>query len=197
MKTARTSTLPFLNSRGLIDFALYAAGLVLVFAPTSGTAGERQYRRGAESIAASARSRQVESHRRPCHCTRIPNGDVVAGWAGSWWPAVSATVAYPPWQALNCTIRRPGCGWRPVAWALYADHTRRPCCRMGRCWWPAASATISPLGKRRTIRSGDRRMDGNRQHGHCTRRSHGDVAAEWAGVGGRRSRQRLRSLGKC
>ena len=39
MKTARTYTLPFLNSRVLIGFALYAAGLVLVFAPLSGTAG--------------------------------------------------------------------------------------------------------------------------------------------------------------
>ena len=42
------------------------------------------------------------------------------------------------------------------------------------------------LSKRGTIQSGDWGVDGDRQHGHCTRRSHGDVAAEWAGAGGRR-----------
>ena len=42
------------------------------------------------------------------------------------------------------------------------------------------------FSKRGTIRSGDWDVDGDRQHGHCTLLSHGDVAAEWAGAGGRR-----------
>ena len=42
------------------------------------------------------------------------------------------------------------------------------------------------LSKRGTIRSGDWGVDGDRQHDHCTRPSHGDVAAERAGAGGRR-----------
>ena len=33
-------------------------------------------------------------------------------------------------------------------------------------------------------------MDGDRQHGHWTRQSHGDVIAKWTGAGGRRYRCR-------
>ena len=40
--------------------------------------------------------------------------------------------------------------------------------------------------KRGTIRSGDRGMDSYRQHGHCTRKPNGNVAAERTGTGGRR-----------
>ena len=50
------------------------------------------------------------------------------------------------------------------------------------------------LSKRGTIRSGDWGVDGDRQHGHCTRRSHGDVAIEWAGAGGRWRQQCLIDL---
>ena len=60
MKTARTYTLPFLNSRVLIGFALYAAGLVLVFAPLSGTAGGDNTAAELSQSLPSARSRQVE-----------------------------------------------------------------------------------------------------------------------------------------
>ena len=50
------------------------------------------------------------------------------------------------------------------------------------------------LSKRGTIRSGDWDVDGDRQHGHCTRLTHGDVAAERAGAGGRRHRQQTGNL---
>ena len=40
MKTARTSRVAFPNPRGLIGFALYAAGLVLVFGATSAVGGD-------------------------------------------------------------------------------------------------------------------------------------------------------------
>ncbi len=45
------------------------------------------------------------------------------------------------------------------------------------------------LSKCRTIRSGDWDVDGDRQHGRCSLRTHGDVAAQRAGAGGRRSVQ--------
>ena len=59
------------------------------------------------------------------------------------------------WQARKYTIRRLGCGRRPVARPLHATYTRRRCCRMGRCWWPTASAAGTSRqyrGQKYTIR---------------------------------------------
>ena len=74
--------------------------------------------------------------------------------------------------------------------AVARTSTRRRCSRMDGCWWPAASTTTRPwrLRKRGTVRSGDWGVDGDRQPRHCTRPTHGDVAAEWAGAGSRRRR---------
>ena len=89
-------------------------------------------------------------------------------------------------RSIGAGTRRLGCGQPPAAWPLHATITRRHCCRMGRCWWPGASLAL--LRKRGTIRSDNWGVDGDRQHGHGTRLAHGDVAAEWAGAGGRRGR---------
>ena len=64
------------------------------------------------------------------------HGDVTAERAGAGGRRHRRHVA--SWQARNYTIRRLGCGRRPAAWPLHATGTRRRCCRMGRCWWPAA-----------------------------------------------------------
>src|SRR5262249_9178594 len=51
-------------------------------------------------------------------------------------------------------------------------------------------------GERGTIQSGDWDVDGDREHGHCAFRTHGDAAAEWtSALGWRLTRYCLR--GKC
>ena len=52
------------------------------------------------------------------------------------------------------------------------------------------AGSLPETSKRGTIRSGDWGVDDDRQHGGSTLPPHSDVAAEWAGAGGRRLRPR-------
>src|SRR6266566_2036885 len=50
-------------------------------------------------------------------------------------------------------ILEPECGRRREAWHMYVRATRRHCCKMGRCWWLAASpAPTRPRARSYTIR---------------------------------------------
>ena len=74
-------------------------------------------------------------------------------------------------------------------WHCARFGTRRRCCRMARCWWPAVASINGTLEQARnyTIRRlGTWTATGS--IGHRTRLAHGDVAAKRAGAGGRRLR---------
>ena len=66
--------------------------------------------------------------------TLLPNGQVLV--AGGF----DMPVGF--WQPRNYTIRQLGYGRRPATCPLHANNTRRRCCRMGRCWWPAVSTLL-------------------------------------------------------
>src|SRR5436190_1558909 len=103
MKTEYTSRLAFVNPRALIGFALYAAGLVLAFAPMSSVA--------AEDNAAAELSRSVPAQppgtwkvtgdlvtARYLHtATLLPNGQVlVAGGDGGGGVILASAELYDP-----------------------------------------------------------------------------------------------------
>ncbi len=79
--------------------------------------------------------------------TLLQNGQVlVAGGCCDFTEALNYDPATGVWTATG-------------AWALSVKRIQRRCCRMEKCWWPE-----SPDSKRATIRSGDRSVDGDRQH---------------------------------
>ena len=86
--------------------------------------------------------------------TLLPNGKVLVagGYNGGYLPA------------RNCTIRRPGPGRRPATSPPRARITRRPCCPTARCWSREATERAAISGQRGTVRSGQRDLDGHRQH---------------------------------
>ena len=89
-------------------------------------------------------------------------------------------------RARNSTIQRAGPGRRPAASPPHAKITRRRCCPTARCSSQAESDMQAISRERRTLRSGERDLDGDRQPRHRALSSHGDVAAQRQGARRRR-----------
>ena len=107
--------------------------------------------------------------------TLLPNGKVLV--AGG---SVTAAIS----RARNCTTRPAGPGVPPAASTPHAMVTRRRCCPTARCWWQGDM--IAALSNQRgTVRPGQRDLDCHGQPQHRTLFSHGDVAAQRQGAGGR------------
>ena len=86
-------------------------------------------------------------------------------------------------RARNCTIRPAGPGAPRAVSPPHAIFTRRRCCPTARCWWQAVMTASSR--ERGTVRSGERDLERHGQPQHGTLCSHGDVAAQRQGAGGR------------
>ena len=88
-------------------------------------------------------------------------------------------------RARNCTTRRAGPGQLRAASTPHAMRIRRPCCQTARSWRPGGPHSSSTVWRARNLQPGERDLDGHGQPQHRTRFSHGDVAAQRHGAGGR------------
>ncbi len=106
MKTAYTSRLAFLNRRGLIGFALYAAGLVLTFgAMSSAVAGDNADAELSQSVPAQVPGRwrvtgDLVTAREGHRATLLPNGQVL----------VAGGYNYPPDYLASAELYDPATG---------------------------------------------------------------------------------------
>ena len=111
--------------------------------------------------------------------TLLPNGQVlVAGGAGSW-------------HLASAELYDPATGMWTATGSMATPRFRHTATLLPNGQVLVAGGFNFPggiLGKRGIIRSGDWGMDDDRQYVHCARRTHGDVAGEWASAGGRRYR---------
>ena len=83
------------------------------------------------------------------------------------------------------TTRPPGVGVPPAASMLHGLVTRRRCCPTARCWWRGSRERFRRSPERGAVRPYERDLDFHRQPQHRARGTHGDVAAQRHGAGGR------------
>ena len=112
--------------------------------------------------------------------------------ARCWWQGELITAA-TLLAARNCTTRPAGRGVPLAASTPHALLTRRRCCLTARCWWQGDRYQQRLSYQRGTVRPGQRDVDCHGQPHHRTRSSHGDVAAQRQGAGGRGIRYQRRS----
>ena len=102
--------------------------------------------------------------------------------ARCWWQGDLVAAALLP--ARNCTTRPAGVGLPRAASTPRAIFTRRRCCPTARCWWQGdMMAALLSSAELYDPASGSWTCHGQPQH--RTLWSHGDVAAQRQGAGGR------------
>src|SRR5437773_11655654 len=111
MKKKSASQSAFFNPRVVIGFALYAAGLVLAFAPMSSVAAELSQSVPAQALGQWKVSGDLVTARFGHTATLLPNGQVlVAGGLGSDFTALAAAELYDPatgvWTATGSMATR-------------------------------------------------------------------------------------------
>ena len=114
----------------------------------------------------------------------MPHGDVAAQRQGAGRGGMMATAAFSP--ARNCTIRPAGPGRPPAASTPHAMVTRRRCCPTARCWSQGCDSNGSYLASAELYDPASGTWTCHRQPQHRALWSHGDVAAQRQGAGGRR-----------
>ena len=143
MKTASTSRLAFLNPRVLIGFALYAAGLVLAFAPVSNaTAGVNAVAELSPSVPGQAPGRWIltgdlTTPRVNHTATLLPNRQVLAAAGENMIVGglLASAELYDPATGVWTITGSP---------QLHAGTTPRHSYETVRCWWPEDPVRLAP-----------------------------------------------------
>ena len=104
-------------------------------------------------------------HRQPRHRTLRSHGDAAALRQGAGGGGIRSAAVLSSAELYDPATGR---GARPAASAPHAPVTRRRCCPQARCWW-RGELDGSYLEQRGAVRSGDGKLDGDRQPRHRTR----------------------------
>ena len=116
----------------------------------------------------------------------ISHGDLAAQWHGAGgrgsWIALGMLL-----RARNSTTRPAGPGRPRAASTPLAIFTRRPCCPMAWCWWQGEWIAVAMLLRARNSTTRPAGPGQPRAASTPLATSHGELAAQWHGAGGRGS----------